>query len=213
MQKSTCVAFVALSSVASTAGAGVLTYSNRTLVAGISNGVTADQVVDTSFDPWFGSKYGTGPGLVQFAGIGSSLFDNEFTISANAALSVTSPGYGGYAAYSNFTLNFTLTEESFVTFFLDMGAASPDGAVLVLECTGQTGTIFSHVESVEANFTRTLAAGTYSMFGSINLVAPSDVNVLNSGLVSVAANAVAVPAPAVVAVFGAFGLLGSRRRR
>lgn len=213
MQKSTVAGFIAFLSVASTAGAGVLTYSNRSLVAGISDGVTADQVTNTAFDPWFGSRYGTADGLVQFAGIGSSLFADQFTISANAALAVTAPGYAGYASYSNFTLDFTVTEDAFVTFFLDMSAAAPDGAVLVLECVGPTGTVFSHLQFVEASFVRTLAAGNYSLFGSINLVAPMEGSVVNSGLVSIAANAVAVPAPAAIAAFGVLGLVGSRRRR
>jgi hypothetical protein len=213
MKKSIVFASLVLGSVASTVEAGVLTYSNRQLVAGISNGVTADAVTDSSFDPWFGSRYGTADGLVQFAGFGSSLFSDQFTISANAALSANVPGYGGYEAYSNFTLNFTVTEDAFVTFFLDMGATGAEGAVLVLECMGPSAPVFSHTQSVVANFTRTLAAGDYSLFGSIYLSVPSEGTLLNSGLVSVAANAVAVPAPAALAAFGLLGLAGSRRRR
>jgi hypothetical protein len=151
--------------------------------------------------------------LLQFAGIGSSLFDNEFTISANAAISTNGAGFGGYAAYSNFTLNFTVTEDAFVTFFLDMGSANPDGAVLVLECMGSDGAVFSYSQPVGSSFVRTLAAGNYAMFGSIRIEASPDQDILNSALLSVAANAVAVPGPATLVAFAIFGLVGSRRRR
>jgi len=213
MKKSIVLASLVLGSVASTVEAGVLTYSNRQLVAGISNGDIPDLVTDSSFDPWFGSRYVAGPSSIQFAGIGSSLFDDEFTISANAAISTATGGFGGYAAYSNFTLNFTVTEDAFVTFFLDMGSANPDGAVLVLECMGADGAVFSYSQPVESNFVRTLAAGNYAMFGSIRIEACPDDATLNSGLLSVAANAVAVPGPATLVAFAIFGLVGSRRRR
>lgn len=213
MQNRSVAAIVAALTAVSAVDAGVLTYSQRSLVAGISNGDIPDAVTDSSFDPWFGSRYGTADGLVQFAGIGSSLFDDEFTISANAAISTATGGFGGYAAYSNFTLNFTVTEDAFVTFFLDMGSANPDGAVLVLECMGADGAVFSYSQPVESNFVRTLAAGNYAMFGSIRIEACPDDATLNSGLLSVAANAVAVPGPATLVAFAIFGLVGSRRRR
>ena len=213
MQGNSVAVLVAAFTAVSAVDAGVFSYSNRSLEAGITDGFTSQSATDFGFDPWFGSSDETRPGLIQFAGIGSSLSADQFTVSANVALAASTPGYADYAAFSNFALNFSLAEESFVTFFIDLGTASPEGAVILLECVGPEGVLFSYPQPSATTFVRTLAAGQYFMVGSIAIVAPSEGTLLNSGLLSVAANAVAVPAPAVVAVFGAFGLLGSRRRR
>jgi UPF0716 family protein affecting phage T7 exclusion len=94
-----------------------------------------------------------------------------------------------------------------------MGSSNPDGAVLVLECMGSDGAVFSYSQPVGSSFVRTLAAGNYAMFGSIRIEASPDQDILNSALLSVAANAVAVPGPATLVAFAIFGLVGSRRRR
>lgn len=214
MQRSVFSALVVSLAAASAAEAGVLTYSSRLLVAGISDGTTSHEATDSGLASWFGSKYGTNTGLIQFAGIGSSLEADQFTVSANVALSSTSPSYVGHSAYSTFALNFSLSEESFVTFFLDVGTSNPSGAAFALNFTGPNGSSFSVLEETESTFVRRLSAGDYSLVGSMSLLVPSEGFLLNSGLMSVAANAVAVPAPAVIAGFGLFlGLSGSRRRR
>lgn len=69
MQRSIVVASFVAFTTASAVDAGVLTYSSRSLVAGISDGVFADSVSYDGLDSWFGSKYAAGAGLIQFAGI------------------------------------------------------------------------------------------------------------------------------------------------
>lgn len=214
MHKSSVAALVASITAVSAVDAGVLTYSNRLLVAGISDGTTAEEATNSGLDPWFGSSVGTNPALIQFAGLGSSLDSDQFTFSANVALSSSSAAFAGHSAYSSFTMGFSLTEESFVTFFLDVGTANAVGSSFALSLLGPNGSVFSVLEPTETTFIRTLSAGNYSLVGNISITVPSDGIVFNSGLLSVAANAVAVPAPAVVAGFGLFlGLSGSRRRR
>lgn len=213
MKNITHASLVTVLGIASAADAGVLTYSNRSLAAGVVTGGVPNEVSYTGLDQWFGSRSFGLPTLQQFAGIGSNLTADGFTVSANAALAASGAEFAGYSAYGEVELDFTVTEDSFVTFYLNLSHAAPEGSVLMLELVGASGSVFSYMDPVETTFVRTLAAGSYSIVGGIALAVPASGSALNSSVLSFSGSAVAVPGPATLAAFALLGLVPSRRRR
>jgi hypothetical protein len=213
MRNTTIASLAAAFGIASFVDAGILTYTGQQLAAGISANGIEDEVTYIGLDPWSGSRTVFGPSLYQFARVDSTLGNDEFTISANAALAASSPGYAGFTAFTEINLDFTVNEDAFVTFYLTLGESAPQGSLIQVACEGASGIVFLSLEPLSTTFTATLAAGAYSITGALLIVSPEDGNILNSNLLSFTGSAVAVPAPAAIAAFGVLGLVGSRRRR
>lgn len=211
----TLVFTAAVSAIATvgSADAGILTYSAQELTAGISSGGVGDEATYTGFDPWYGSRARSEFGFLQFASIGSSLMDNQFSVTATTYVNASSPGYGGYDAYAMYELDFAVTEDAFATIYVDVGREMTQGSILSLAVSGPAGNIYATFIPDETAFTITMAAGEYRLIGLAWTIATTGGDFMNESYFTVSLNAVAVPGPSAFAAFGLLGVLAGRNRR
>lgn len=202
---------VAFVSVARVEG-GVFTYTHQQLTAGVSSGGAGDEASHSGLDSWYGSRSGTAFGMFQFAAIGSSLADDQFSITADATVNATSPGYGGYDAYAECRLDFTVNEAANATIYIDVGRDMPQGSILSFALAGPNGNIYASFIPDTSLFTTTLSAGEHSLVGLVWIIAPNGGNFSNDGWLTISVNATPVPGPGVPAV-GLVGLVGARKAR
>lgn len=202
----------ALASVAPVEG-GVFTYTHQQLTAGVSSGGAGDEASHSGLDSWYGSRSDTAFGMFQFAAIGSSLADDQFSITADVTVNATSPGYGGYDAYADCRLDFTVTETANATIYVDIGREITQGSILSFALASANGNIYASFIPDKTIFTATLVAGDYSLVGLISIVAPNGGDFSNDSWLTISVNAVAVPGPGGLALVGGlWGLSRSRRR-
>lgn len=213
MNSTILAASVAALATVATVEAAIFTYSAQDMTAGISSGGAGNEVTYTGLDPWYGSRARSEFGFLQFAGIGSSLMDNQFSVMARGYVNASAPGYGGWDAYASYELDFTVTEDAIATIYIDLGNENSTGSILSLALIGPTGTVYSAYDVDETAFNTTLVAGDYRMIGLVWTIATGGGDFVNESWLNVSVNAVPVPGPAVAAGFSLLGLLGSRRRR
>lgn len=209
----TIVAAAVAACTASVAEASIFSYTNQLMRAGISAGSVGDESTFTGLSPWYVSRSGSVPGMLQFASAGSSLEANQFSFNAKAVLNATPPGFGGHDAYAEYRLDFTVNEAAVTTMYFDLGRSVAQGSIMALSVTGPSGSIWSAFTPDTTIFSLTLAPGQYSIVGLLRNVAPSAGNYMNEAWMTGSISAVPVPAPGVIAALGLAGLGGSRRRR
>lgn len=208
----TIVAAAVAACTASAAEASIFSYTNQLMRAGISAGSVGDESTFTGLSPWYVSRSGSVPGMLQFASAGSSLAANQFSFNAKAVLNATPPGFGGYDAYAEYRLDFTVNEAAIATMYFDLGRNVAQGSIMALAVTGPSGSIWSAFTPDTTIFSLTLTAGQYSIIGQVWNIAPSAGDYMNEAWMTGSISAVPVPAPGVIAALGLAGL-GARRRR
>lgn len=205
-------ALAAIASVGS-ADAGIFMYSSQEMTAGISSGGAGDEATYTGLDSWYGSRARSEFGFLQYANIGSSLMDNQFSVTASTYVNASVPGYGGYDAYSTYELDFTVTEDAIATIYVEIGNEMPQGSILSLAVSGPNGNVYAAFAPDETVFNVTMAAGEYRMVGLVWTIASMGGDFINESYLTVSVNAVPVPGPAGWAAFGLLGAVLSRSRR
>lgn len=213
MNKSFVAACLAAYAVSASVEAGIFVYSSREMTAGISSGGAGDEATYTGLDAWYGSRARSEFGFIQFASIGSSLQDNQFSLTGSAYVNASSPGYGGYDAYASYELDFSVTEEAIATIYLDIGNEMPQGSNLSFALSGPNGSVYSAFGPDEIAFNEILTVGNYRMIALVWSIAPVGGDFVNESWIWLSVNAVPVPAPGAAVVLGLWGVAARRRSR
>ena len=209
----TIVAAAVAACTAASADASIFTYTNQVMRAGVSAGSVGDEAVYTGLGPWYGSRADSAPGMFQFASIGSSLAADQFSFNGKAVLNAAAPGFGGYDAYVEYRIDFTVNQAAIATMYFDLGRDVAQGSIMSMAVAGPGGSVWVAYLPDTTIFSATLAPGQYSIVGLLRNVAPSAGNYMNEAWMTGSISAVPVPAPGVIAALGLAGLCGSRRRR
>jgi hypothetical protein len=209
----TIVAAAVAACAASAADASIFTYTNQLMRAGVSAGSVGDESTFTGISPWYASRAASAPGMLQFASIGSSLAGDQFSFNGKAVLNAAAPGFGGYDAYVEYRLDFTVNESAVTTMYFDLGRDVAEGSIMSIAFAGPGGSIWVAYLPDTTIFSATLAPGQYSLVGVLRNVAPSAGNYMNEAWMTGSISAVPVPAPGVIAALGLAGLGRPRRRR
>lgn len=192
---------------------GVFTYTHQQWTAGVSSGGAGDEASHSGLDSWYGSRSDTAFGMFQFAAIGSSLADDQFSVTADVTVNATSPGYGGYDAYADCRLDFTVTETANATIHVDIGHEITQGSILSFALASANGNSYASFIPDTSILTATLVAGDCSLVGLLWIVAPNGGDFSNDSWLTISVNAVPVPGPGGFGLVGAIGALASGRRR